>query len=250
MALPEVYAGERIAKKIARAGLCAKREAERWITAGRVRVNGVVITSPALNVVESDVVEVDGKPLPTSAAPARLFLFHKPVGVVCTARDPQGRRTIFDMLPPKPHLTSVGRLDLNSEGLLLLTTDSKLATTLMHPRTELPRTYRVRIFGTPHEQDLQRLRQGVEIEGIRYRPVQIELEKTTLENKNQWCRMTLFEGKNREIRKLFESMEIQVNRLIRVGYGPFELADLPSGGLKEVAPAVLQRFISTLPHGT
>jgi 23S rRNA pseudouridine2605 synthase len=229
---PVVPAGERIAKVMARAGLCSRREAEAWIAAGRVAVNDKVITSPALNVSPSDRVVVDGQPLP-QAERTRLFLCHKPRGLVTTHADPQGRPTIFQSLPKNlPRLLSVGRLDLNTEGLLLLTNDGGLARVLELPATGWLRRYRVRAHGRVTQNQLDGLRRGITIEGIRYGPIEATLDR--VQGANVWLTFAIREGKNREIRNVLRHLGLQVNRLIRVSFGPFQLGDLASGAVEEV----------------
>ncbi len=230
--------GERIAKVLARAGLCSRREAERWITAGRVSVNGKVLDSPALTVTPSDQVIVDGKPLPT-AEPTRLWRYHKPPGLVTTNSDPDGRPTVFERLPKDlPRVLTVGRLDLNSEGLLLLTNDGELSRRLELPEMGWSRKYRVRVHGKVDEGRLESLKNGITVEGVRYAPIEAALEQTT--GHNSWLSMTLHEGKNREIRRVMEALGLSVNRLIRTAYGPFQLGNLVRGGVVEMPPKVLR----------
>jgi len=224
--------GERIAKVMARAGLCSRREAESWIAAGRVSVNGSRITSPALNVAAADIVAVDGKPLP-KAERTRLFLYHKPRGLVTTNADPEKRPTIFDALPKNlPRLVSVGRLDLNTEGLLLLTNDGGLARVLEHPDTGWLRRYRVRAHGRVTQAQLDALRPGVTVDGIRYGRIEATLDRD--QGANVWVTFAIREGKNREVRNVLEHLGLKVNRLIRVSFGPFQLGDLPEGVVEEV----------------
>src|SRR5580765_1777409 len=219
--------GERIAKVIARAGLASRREAEAWIAAGRVAVNGAKIASPALNVTRADKIVVDGRPLP-GAERTRLFLYHKPRGLVTTTSDPQGRPTIFSALPKDlPRLISIGRLDLNTEGLLLLTNDGGLARALELPATGWLRRYRVRAFGKVTQDQLGRLRHGIEVDGIQYGAIEAALERE--KGSNVWLSFAMREGKNREIRNVLGALGLQVNRLIRISYGPFQLGDLPPG---------------------
>ncbi|MDX1974713.1 MAG: pseudouridine synthase [Rickettsiales bacterium] len=233
---------ERIAKRMARAGLCSRREAEAWILEGKVRVNGKRITSPALNVSDADDINVNGKPL-TLKEETRLWLYHKPVGLITTHKDPQGRPTVFDQLPKSmPRVISIGRLDLNSEGLLLLTNDGVLARKLEHPSSAWIRRYRVRVYGKITEKMMEDIREGVVVEGIHYHGAEIEKESKTGRD-NQWFMMAIREGKNREIRKIFEHFGCQVNRLIRQSYGPFQLGSLPRGEVKEVTKKVLNSFI-------
>ena len=230
--------GERIAKVIARAGLASRRAAEAWIAAGRVAVNGAVIASPALNVTSRDKITVDGVPLPGRAR-TRLFRYHKPRGLVTTHADPQGRPTIFGALPKRlPRLISVGRLDLNSEGLLLLTNDGGLARALELPATGWLRRYRVRALGRVTQEALDRLRSGISVAGVRYGPIEATLDRE--QGANVWLTMGLREGKNREVRKVLEQLGLTVNRLIRVSYGPFELGELDDGKVEEVETADLR----------
>ena len=230
--------GERIAKVIARAGVCSRRDAEKLIAAGRVSVDGTIIKSPALDVTPDQAIVVDGKPLPT-AERTRLFRLHKKRGLVTTARDPQGRPTVFDALPPGlPRLISVGRLDINSEGLLLLTNDGELARQLELPATGWVRRYRVRVNGDVEPDALKTLEKGLTIDGVRYGPVRAALDRQ--QGDNAWLSMSLTEGKNREVRKLCEHLGWRVNRLIRVAYGPFQLGDLEPGVVEEVTGKVLR----------
>ncbi len=230
--------GERIAKVLARAGIASRRDAERMIEAGRVRVNGKVLESPALNVTPSDKVEVDGKPLAT-AEPPRLWRYHKPAGLVTTARDEKGRRTIFDDLPDDlPRVMSVGRLDLNSEGLLLLTNDGELKRRMELPSTGWLRRYRVRVKGRPADTDLEPLRQGLTVDGEAFQPMQVTLDRQ--QGANAWLTVGLREGRNREIRRAMEAVGLAVNRLIRVSYGPFQLGKLEAGKTEEVRARVLR----------
>jgi 23S rRNA pseudouridine2605 synthase len=229
---PGARTGERIAKVMARAGLCSRREAESWIAEGRVSVNAKVIASPALNVTASDKVAVDGKPLPQRER-TRLFLYHKPRGLVTTHADPEKRPTIFETLPNGlPRLISVGRLDLNTEGLLLLTNDGGLARVLELPGTGWLRRYRVRANGKITQPQLDALRKGITIEGIRYGEIDATLDRE--QGANVWLTFAIREGKNREVRNVLEHLGLKVNRLIRVSYGPFQLGDLPAGAVEEV----------------
>lgn len=233
----DVKPGERIAKRLARAGVASRREAERMIEAGRVRVNGKMLDSPALNVVEADLIEVDGKPLP-EAEPARLWRYHKPTGLVTTAKDEKGRKTVFEDLPPDlPRVMSIGRLDLNSEGLLLLTNDGELKRRLELPSTGWMRKYRVRVHGKPTPEMLAPLEKGVEADGERFQPMQVSIDRQ--QGANAWLTIGLREGKNREIRRAMEVVGLTVNRLIRVSYGPFQLGDLKAGEVEEVRSKVL-----------
>jgi 23S rRNA pseudouridine2605 synthase len=234
--------GERIAKRIARAGVCSRREAERLIEAGKVKVNGKKIISPALNVTPQDKISVDGKLL-VDAEKTRLWIYHKPTGLVTTNRDPEGRPTVFDALPKEmPRVISIGRLDLNSEGLLLLTNDGALARKLELPETAWVRRYRVRAFGSFSADMLDRMQKPLTIDGIRYQPITIKMESAS--GANRWLMVSLKEGKNREIRKIFEHFGLKVNRLIRQSYGPFALGALRMGEVKEVPEKVLRSFVS------
>ncbi|MCW2283629.1 23S rRNA pseudouridine2605 synthase [Rhodoblastus acidophilus] len=232
--------GERIAKVMARAGLCSRRDAEDWIAAGRVSVNGKVLESAALNVTEEDKVLVDGKPLATRER-TRLFLFHKPRGLVTTDRDPEGRATVFDYIaennPDLPRLMSVGRLDINTEGLLLLTNDGGLARVLELPSTGWLRRYRARANGATDQARLDTLKNGVTIDGIDYAGVEARLDR--VQGANVWITLGLREGKNREVKRLLEYLGLAVNRLIRISYGPFQLGELPEGTVEEVKTRVL-----------
>lgn len=233
--------GERIAKRIARAGHCSRRDAERLIAERRVAVNGTILETPAVCVGPGDAVVIDGKPL-AAAEPARLFLYHKPAGLVTTARDEKGRPTVFDNLPKGlPRVVSVGRLDLSSEGLLLLTNDGGLARHLELPSNGWKRRYRVRAFGHPDAQALARLGNGITVEGVKYGVIEAAVEK--LQGANCWLAVTLREGKNREVRKVLESLGLQVNRLIRLSYGPFQLGRLPEGAAEEVSGKVMREQI-------
>src|SRR5215213_3750509 len=230
--------GERIAKVIARAGLASRREAESWIAAGRVAVNGAKITSPALNVSAGDKIVVDGRPLP-GAERTRLFLYHKPRGLVTTSSDPQERPTIFGALPKHlPRLISVGRLDLSTEGLLLLTNDGGLARALELPATGWLRRYRVRAHGKVTQAELDALRGGVTVEGVNYGP--IEATRDREQPSNVWITFAIREGKNREVRNVLRHLGLHVARLIRVSFGPFQLGELAEGEIAEVPTRVLR----------
>ena len=233
--------GDRIAKVIARAGLASRRDAEALVEGLRVRVNGRTVSNVATNVTERDRIEVDGAPLPCPEG-ARLWLYHKPVGLVTTERDEKGRETVFDALPPElGRVLSVGRLDLNSEGLLLLTNDGVLKRALELPSTGWLRRYRVRVNGTPAEGPLDRLRAGIEVDGPEGRevfaPMQVTLDRQ--QGANAWLTIGLREGRNREVRRALVAVDLYVNRLIRVSYGPFQLGTLAAGAVEEVRPRVL-----------
>jgi 23S rRNA pseudouridine2605 synthase len=230
--------GERIAKVIARAGLTSRREAEDWIAAGRVAVNGAVIASPALNVTERDRISVDGEPLPAREH-TRLFLYNKPRGLMTTHADPQGRPTIFQKLPANlPRLISVGRLDFNTEGLLLLTNDGALARALELPATGWLRRYRVRAHGSVAQDKLDALRGGVTISGIHYAAIEATLER--VQGSNLWLGFAIREGKNREVRNVLGHLGLTVTRLIRVSFGPFQLGEVAEGAVEEVPTHVLR----------
>jgi 23S rRNA pseudouridine2605 synthase len=225
-------AGERIAKVIARAGLASRREAEAWIAAGRVAVNGKLVASPALNVGGRDRIEVDGQPLPMRER-TRLFLYHKQRGLLTTHADPGGRPTIFSVLPKElPRLISVGRLDLNTEGLLLLTNDGGLARALELPATGWLRRYRVRAHGSVAQAQLDALRRGITIDGVRYGEIEATVDRS--QGSNVWLTFAIREGKNREVKNVLGHLGLAVNRLIRVSFGPFQLGDLPEGAVDEV----------------
>ncbi len=234
----EKKSGERIAKVVSRAGLASRRDAEEWIVQGRVTVNGRVINSPALDVTANDVVTVDGKPLPPRER-TRLFLYHKPRGLMTTHADPEGRPTVFDNLPEGlPRLISVGRLDFNTEGLLLLTNDGGLARALELPDTGWLRRYRVRAHGEVTQGQLDELRKGVEVDGVKYGPIDATLERD--QGANVWLVFAIREGKNREVRNVLAHLGLEVNRLIRVSYGPFQLLELAEGVVEEVKTRVLR----------
>src|SRR5215469_15782359 len=223
---------------MARAGLCSRREAEAWIAAGRVAVNGVVITSPALDVTARDRITVDGEPLPARER-TRLFLYHKPRGLLTSHADARGRPTIFAALPKGlPRLVSVGRLDLNTEGLLLLTNDGGLARMLELPATGWLRRYRVRAHGRVTQERLDRLRDGIAIDGIQYGAIEARLDRE--QGSNVWLTFAMREGKNREVKNVLGHLGLAVNRLIRVSFGPFQIGDLPQGAIEEVRTRTLR----------
>jgi 23S rRNA pseudouridine2605 synthase len=233
--------GERIAKRLARAGVCSRRDAERWIAEGRVMLNGKILETPAVLVTEADKIIVDGRSI--GAAPAtRLWRYHKPAGLVTSHRDEQDRDTIFQRLPKDmPRVISVGRLDLNSEGLLLLTNDGALSRHLELPATGWSRQYRVRAFGSVGDGMIKLLAKGITIEGIHYGPIKLEVERQ--QGSNVWLHMTLHEGKNREIRRVLARFGLEVNRLIRESYGPFHLSKLTPGQVEEVTPEALNNAL-------
>ena len=237
----ENHSSERIAKRIARAGLCSRRDAEAWIQAGRVSVNGKTLETPAFKVTHDDQIIVDGKPLP-DAEETRLFLYHKPKGLVTTARDEKGRATIFEKLPDfLPRVVSIGRLDLNTEGLLLLTNDGELARYLELPETGWTRKYRVRVHGKVDPKKLESLKAGITVEGVRYKSIIATLENQT--GANSWLSVSLKEGKKREVRRAMEAIGLTVNRLIRVSYGPFMLGKIKSEDVQEIPRDVLHAQI-------
>lgn len=235
------FAGERLAKRIARAGLCSRREAEVWITEGRVKVGGKKILTPAFNVSEKDAVMVDGKLL-SEKEETRLWLYHKPAGLVTTHKDPEGRKTVFEELPKTlPRVISIGRLDLNSEGLLLLTNDGALARKLELPSTGWIRRYRARVYGRITDKMLAEIKKGLTIDGVSYGSVEAVIDSS--KGDNSWLTVSLREGKNREIRKIFEHFGCTVNRLLRLSYGSFQLGSLKKGEVKEVTGKVLKSFV-------
>ena len=235
---------QRIAKLLARAGIASRREIERMIADRRIAIDGVPLETPATIVTSLHAVTVDGKPV-RPPAPARLFRYHKPAGLLTTERDPKGRPTIYDRLPRDlPRVMPVGRLDLNTEGLLLLTTDGELKRQLELPSTGVKRTYRARVFGAVSQAQLEALIDGVEIEGVRYGSIDANLERRT--GRNGWVEMKLAEGKNREVRRVLEHLGLQVSRLIRTAYGPFALADMPAGAVDEIRQHDLVTFRKTL----
>lgn len=241
------HKGERIAKRIARAGLCSRRDAEKWIEKGRVQVNGKVISSPALNITEDDKVAVDGKILGQKEE-TRLFLYHKPAGLVTSHKDEKGRDTVFDKLPADlPRVISIGRLDLNTEGLLLLTNDGELSRYLELPATGWKRRYRVRVHGKVEAKKLERLKKGITIDGVKYKSIEASIdaipEGESKIGANTWIAVAIREGKNREIRKVMEALGLRVTRLIRTDYGPFSLGKLERGRVTEVKSQVLKQQI-------
>lgn len=238
---------QRIAKFMASAGLCSRRDAERWIADGRVMVNGNTLTTPATLVDADDDVMVDGKRIKQKAETPRLFVYHKPAGLVVSHNDEQGRATVFDHLPRDlPRVISVGRLDLDSEGLLLLTTSGALARAMELPANAQKRVYRVRIRGTPMETHLQQLARGVKVDGVQYQPIDVAVETNKEQGRNQWLTLTLREGKNREIRRIFDAFDLPVSRLIRIQYGNFHLDDLEPEEVAEVPAEDVMKLMEKL----
>lgn len=219
----------RIAKIISNRGYCSRRDAEKLVLAGSVRVNGEIVSDVATNFPDDSIVTVNDQEI-KSFNKTRLWIYHKPAGVITTRKDPQGRQTVFDAFPNDEHLVSVGRLDINSQGLLLITNDKELSGHLENPANNFTRVYKVRFFGTIPDEFFT-IQKGIEIEGIRYKPIKLKILKQGI---NNWCEMQLNEGKNREIRKVLQHFGLQVNRLIRTAYGPFKLDDLNEGEIKEV----------------
>jgi 23S rRNA pseudouridine2605 synthase len=237
-------AEQRIAKLLARAGIASRREIERMIEDGRIAIDGVAVGKPATLLTSLHGVTVDGKPV-KAPAPARLFRYHKPAGLLTTERDPKGRPTIYDRLPKGlPRVMPVGRLDLNTEGLLLLTTDGEFKRELELPATGVERAYRARVFGEISQAQLEELIHGIEIEGVRYGSIDANLERRT--GRNGWVEMRLREGKNREVRRVLEHLGLKVSRLIRTAYGPFGLGDMPSGAVDEIRQHDLVAFRNSL----
>ncbi len=230
--------GERIAKRLAHAGIASRRAAEKLIAEGRVEVNGEMLTTPAVTVEESDIVKVDGERIGEKPS-LRVWRLHKPPGTVVTRSDEKKRTTIFDLLPHgTPHLVAVGRLDIASEGLLLLTNDGEFARWLELPATGWARRYRVRVWGTPTPEMMAKMKAGMTVEGVRYGPIEAKIDST--QGANAWLTITLREGKNREIRRVLEALGLRANRLLRTAYGPFQLGSLAEGGFEEVSMKVLK----------
>ncbi len=242
----EARKGERIAKVLARAGLASRRDAERMIGAGRVSVNGARIDSPALNVTAADRIEVDGRPV-RAPEPVRLWLYHKPVGLITTERDEKGRKTVFAALPEDmPRVMSVGRLDLNSEGLLILTNDGGVKRRLELPATGWTRKYRVRVNGRPTGKMLEPLTKGLAVGDEKFQPMEVTIDRQ--QGANAWLSVAIREGRNREIRRAMEAVGLVVNRLIRISYGPFQLGDLKPGEVREIRPRVLRDQLGPTPE--
>ena len=238
---------ERIAKAIAAAGACSRRDAERLIEQKRVRVNGNTLTTPATLVTPDDVIEIDGEKLKRKQQVARLFRYHKPAGLMTTHHDPEGRPTVFERLPPHlPRLISVGRLDYDSEGLLLLTTSGELSRELELPRNAQARSYRVRVNGQVSEKHIHLLSRGVVIDNEKFRPVEVVPDTEKVAGRNRWLTVTLHEGRNREIRRLFDFFGYPVSRLIRVGYAGLELGKLHPGEVEEVPAHEVEELIERL----
>lgn len=230
--------GERIAKVMARAGLCSRREAERWINDGRVTVDGELLDSPAFTVTSANIVTVDGNPI-TDKQETKLWRYYKPAGLIVSHSDPEGRETVFDKMPPDmPRVISVGRLDYTSEGLLLMTNNGELARHMEKPQTGWIRRYRVRVNGRVEESQLAKLDKGITISGIRYGAIRATLDSQ--KGANAWLTMALTEGKNREIRVIMEHLGYQVTRLIRTTYGPFQLGNMVRGAVTEVGRRMLK----------
>lgn len=238
---------ERIAKRIAAAGICSRRDAEALIDEGRVKLNGKTVTTPATLVGDDDAIKVDGKLIKPPSTLPRLWLYHKPKGLLTTHHDPDGRPTVFEYLPSHlPRVISVGRLDLNTEGLLLLTTSGTLSRALELPANAMDRTYRVRVDGSLMDGPVNLLAHGVTIDDVRYKPAIIERDKHNPSSRNQWLTVTLTEGKNREVRKLLEYVDLKVSRLIRTDYGPFALGDLKPESIKPVSDAQVKALCNKL----
>lgn len=234
----------RIAKYLARLGVASRREIEAKIFRGEISVNGILVTTPAVFVDAQDKIQISGHLINPHMPLTRLFLYHKPTGIIVTHKDPESRPTVFESVDlPIPRVLSVGRLDLNSQGLLLLTNDGALARKLEHPTTALKRTYRVRVWGHVCHDALSRLKEGLTVEGITYGPIEARLESQ--KGENAWVTLSLWEGKNREIRKIMTHLGLEVNVLIRTSYGPFNLENLPKGAFQEVTKDTFHPFLET-----
>jgi 23S rRNA pseudouridine2605 synthase len=241
---PSTKDGQRIAKLLARAGIASRREIERMIADGRIALDGKILDTPATILKNLSGVTVDGNPVKAPEA-TKLFMYHKPSGLLTTERDPKGRPTIYDRLPKGlPRVMPIGRLDLNTEGLLLLTTDGEFKRQMELPATGVERSYRARAYGNVTQAQLEDLMMGVEIEGVRYGSINANIERRT--GANVWIEVKLKEGKNREVRRVLEYLDLQISRLIRISYGPFVLSDLPVGEVMEVRQNELVAFRKTL----
>ncbi len=237
---PVAEKGIRIAKVMAHAGVCSRRDAEAMILEGRVQVNGVVITTAATLITDQSI-KVDGK-LIQQTNDVRIFIFHKPAGIITTAKDPHERKTIFDLLPKTmPRVITIGRLDYNTEGLLLLTTNGDVARFIELPKTAWIRKYRARVFGTLNHERLKKLVNGITVDGVRYGSIKVEVDVE--KDSNSWLTISITEGKNREIRKVMEELGLKVNRLIRTNFGPFSLGDLKVGEVREIARNNLKNYL-------
>ena len=235
---------ERIAKVMARAGLCSRREAERWILNGRVQVNGVILDTPAITINKTDKIVVDGNEI-QNAEKQRIWRYHKPAGLLTTHSDPEGRPNLFDTLPRNmPRVISIGRLDLNSEGLLLLTNDGDLARELELPNNKWQRRYRVRVYGRPNEKSFNGFSSGITVDGVHYKSIEVSIDRQ--QGANAWLTVSLIEGKNREIRRIMEHIGFSVSRLIRISFGPFQLGNLAKGDVEEIRGNVLRDQLSGL----
>ncbi|MFL2782567.1 MAG: pseudouridine synthase [Rhodospirillales bacterium] len=235
---------ERIAKVMARAGLCSRREAERWILNGRVQVNGVVLDTPAITINKTDKIVVDGSEI-QNAEKQRIWRYNKPAGLLTTHNDPEGRPNLFDTLPRNmPRVISIGRLDLNSEGLLLLTNDGDLARELELPNNKWQRRYRVRVYGRPNEKSFNGFSSGITVDGVHYKSIDVSIDRQ--QGANAWLTVSLIEGKNREIRRIMEHIGFSVSRLIRISFGPFQLGNLAKGDVEEIRGNVLRDQLSGL----
>lgn len=234
----------RIAKKIADAGLCSRRDAEKLIENKKVTLNGELVLSPAINVSNKDEIKVNGKLISQNIEP-KIWIFHKPKGIITTHKDTHNRKTVFDVLPKNlGHVISVGRLDINSEGLLLITNFGNIAHFLEHPKTAFKRKYKARIYGNIEKEEISKIEKGIKIDGIKYKPAKVKIINN--ENRNSWIEIEITEGKNREIRKIFEYFNYPVNRLIRISYGPFSLMNLKPGEIIEAPKNLVENIIKQM----